>query len=443
MRTWQHWELHRELRSTLDLEDYEAIGTMSSALSLHADEAYHELGGDHGHKVAEKLFKRLTERGPDTRETRRPTRFDELCAVTAASPVDVTEVIDKFRNPARSFLMPPFGSPLQNDSVVDISHESLIRKWKRLDTWVNEESESRAMYARVADAAHRYRAGKAGLWRNPDLRLALDWFERTQPNGAWAQRYGGGFAGVDSFLARSRRKSFRVKGGIVAVAAALVGLTAYSWIARNEADQRALREKQMSDVALATLRTLTYEVPTKLRDIPGTLDVIRYLYDQNIRLLDQMETIAGANQTSVRELAVNSLLLGDQLLQLGDRSRARDAYGRSLPRIQRLIETQPDNPAWRRDLSIYHQRMGNLLHAEGDFPGALREYRAALDIVQRLLAQDSGNARLQNDLSIDHEKIGNVLMEQGEVAGALNEYDQDLEVTERLARRDPDNAQSQ
>jgi tetratricopeptide (TPR) repeat protein len=441
MRTWLHWELHRGERSQLDLEDYEAIGTMASALSLDADEAYREIGSTPGQQIAGKLFKRLTERGPDIRETRRPTRFDELCAVTAASAADVSAVIDRFRDPARSFLVPPFGSPLRNDSIVDISHESLIRKWKRLDAWVNDESESRVMYLRLADAAHRFRDGKAGLWRNPDLRLALDWMRRAQPNAAWSQRYGGDFADVDSFLAKSRRRWRLAKGGRVATALALIGLTAYSLIARNQAERQALRERQMTDVALATLRTLTYSVPAKLRDIPGTLDVLRDLYDQNIRLLDQMEAIAGPNQASVRELAVNSLLLGDQLLELGDARRARDAYERSLPRIRRLIESQPDNPSWQRDLAVYHQRMGNLSLAEGTFDVALREYRESLQSIERLLAQAPQSTTLQTDLSIAHEKIGNALLAQGDTAGALNEYVQDLEITQRVA--DPANAQSQ
>jgi hypothetical protein len=65
--------------------------------------------------------------------------------------------------------MPVFGSSLHDDSIIDISHESLIRKWGRLKTWVDEESDSRAMYLRLADAASRHRDHKAGLWRNPDL----------------------------------------------------------------------------------------------------------------------------------------------------------------------------------------------------------------------------------------------------------------------------------
>jgi tetratricopeptide (TPR) repeat protein len=447
MRTWQHWEQRRAEDSPLDLQDYEAIGTMTSALSLHADEAYRELATDRSRKIAEKVFKRLTERGTDSREIRHPTELEELCAVVAAPAEDVVAVIDKFRNPARSFLMPPFGSPLRSGSVVDISHESLIRKWQRLDAWVDEEGDSRAMYLRVADAADRHQAGKAGLWRNPDLKLALNWFGREQPNAAWAQRYGGGFERVASFLRRSKWKAWCVRGSVAAAAVALVCLTVLSYEksvqaerAARDATEQAARQKAMALVAFEALRRLTYDLPDRLQSVPGTLDIVRELYDQNMRTLDQISAIAGENQSTARELATNALRMGDQWLRRDDLPRARDAYARSLPLIQSLVKADPGNANWQGDLSIYHERMGNLLMAEGDAVGALREYRKGQEIVQRLAAQDPGNTRWQRGLSISHERTGDALLVQGDAQGALNEYRLDLAIAERLAFQDPNNA---
>ncbi len=60
------------------------IGTMSDALSRHADEAFNELPDERSRTIAEKLFKALTERGADNREIRRPTRMDALCEIAGA-----------------------------------------------------------------------------------------------------------------------------------------------------------------------------------------------------------------------------------------------------------------------------------------------------------------------------------------------------------------------
>ena len=96
--------------------------------------------------------------------------------------------------------MPPHDVALVGDSVIDISHESLIRQWGRLRTWVEEEAESRATYLRLVEAAQLHRAGKAGLWGEPDLTYARQWQEREAPNATWAERYGPGFEDAGAFL---------------------------------------------------------------------------------------------------------------------------------------------------------------------------------------------------------------------------------------------------
>src|ERR1043166_9382527 len=124
MRTWRHWDSHRRNGEAIGIEDYEAIGTMSEALSLHADEAFNELPDDRSRQIAEKLFKALTERGPDNREIRHPMRLSSICDIADASIEEVIAVIDVFRSGGRSFLMPPSDVSLQRDTIIDISHES-------------------------------------------------------------------------------------------------------------------------------------------------------------------------------------------------------------------------------------------------------------------------------------------------------------------------------
>ena len=84
-------------------------------------------------QICEKLFKALTDKATDPRGVRRPTTLGTLCALADATAAEVTDVIDVFRNPSRSFLMPPAGEALEAETVIDISHESLMRVWQRLD----------------------------------------------------------------------------------------------------------------------------------------------------------------------------------------------------------------------------------------------------------------------------------------------------------------------
>src|SRR5262249_38260095 len=156
-----------------DLEHYAAVGAMAEALSRHADEAYQELTGDRLPEITKRLFQSLTEKGPDNRELRRPTKVVDGAAVAGAGASQRISVVESFRRPGRSFLtFSPADVPLGKDSVIDISHESLIRGWPRLRGWVEEESESAKVYRRLAETAALHAQGSAGLWDNPDLQFA-------------------------------------------------------------------------------------------------------------------------------------------------------------------------------------------------------------------------------------------------------------------------------
>jgi WD40 repeat protein/energy-coupling factor transporter ATP-binding protein EcfA2 len=204
-RTWARWQEEGGDKGPLDLAHYEAIGTMAHALDQHAELAYAELGATRQQQTCEKLFKALTDKATDPRGVRRPTALRTLCALADATAAEVTDVIDVFRDPSRSFLMPPAGEALGAETVIDISHESLMRVWQRLDTWGDQEARSARTYRRLADAAALHATGMAGLWRNPELQLALDWRDNSHPNETWAARYHAGFAAAMDFLKASLR----------------------------------------------------------------------------------------------------------------------------------------------------------------------------------------------------------------------------------------------
>ena len=79
-----------------------------------------------------------------------------------------------------------------------------MRIWNRLSSWVDEEFESAQMYKRISDAAAMYQIGKTGLWRPPDLQLALNWQKKQRPARTWAERYDIAFERAIVFLDTSR-----------------------------------------------------------------------------------------------------------------------------------------------------------------------------------------------------------------------------------------------
>ena len=206
MRTWSYWTRYRDYEhEPVDLKHYEAIGTMSEALSMHANEAYDELTEDQK-RICEMLFKSITEKRGENFGIRRPTRLNEIAAISDVSEQEVIAVIEKFREPGRSLLTPAYGIPLTSKSMIDISHESLMRIWVRLKNWVDDEAEAVQMYIRLAEAAAMHQVGKAGLWRPPDLQLALNWQAKHKPTLVWGQRYNPAFERTMVFLEYSKKE---------------------------------------------------------------------------------------------------------------------------------------------------------------------------------------------------------------------------------------------
>lgn len=199
-RTWARWQFEGGGANMLDLVHYEAIGTMANALDRHAEKAYAELNTKRKRQLCEKIFRALTDKATDPRGIRRPTTLATLCALTNATAAEITVVIDVFRSPSRSFLMPPAGELLEPDTVIDISHESLMRVWQRLIAWTDAEAQSAQTYHRLAETSVLHRKGRAGLWQDPDLQVALDWRAKEQPNETWAHRYYAGFIEAMAFL---------------------------------------------------------------------------------------------------------------------------------------------------------------------------------------------------------------------------------------------------
>ncbi len=203
-RTWAQWQRERQGNEPISLSHYEAIGTMAHALDQHAERAFAELTTERQKKICEVVFQALTDKGSDARGVRRPTEFAALCTIANASPAEVVAVLDAFRKPSRSFLMPPAPEPLEPGTIVDISHESLMRVWTRLKDWVEREAESAAQYRRLVQNAMLQARGLAGLMTDPELSLMLEWQQAWQPNAAWADRYQAGFEQATFFLEQSR-----------------------------------------------------------------------------------------------------------------------------------------------------------------------------------------------------------------------------------------------
>ena len=280
MRTWAYWVDNRLENELIDLRHYNAIGTLREALSQHANEAFDMLN-KREKQIADVMFKALTEKGAENQGIRRPTKLSTIASIAGVSEDEVERVVNRFREPGRSLLMPPYGVKLQSDTVIDISHESLMRIWDRLKRWLDEESKAADMYMKLSEASERFQEGKASLWQMPDLQLALNWREENRPTLVWGQRYNPAFertivfldTSEKAYLTEQRNKEILQKRQVrrMRITAIVLGLAAmvslfffvYGTIQASEAqeqekkaieqaeraEEQAKRAKKQSDIA--------------------------------------------------------------------------------------------------------------------------------------------------------------------------------------------------
>ncbi len=258
MRTWSHWrQTGPEAKRRIELQDYEVIGGFEGALNRHAD----ELLAGVPQEIAEAIFKRLTARGRGNRERRDPATLAELWSVCGAATPErqarVTAVIETFRRGEATFLTPRDGA-IGPNTYIDITHESLIRQWKKLrDEWLPEEQLSAKTLLDLVGRARSWKAKEGELLVGLDLRGMGEWDRRRNKSTAWAEHYAdeAAFGTALEFIAASQAKERQrvfLKRALWSVAAALLvaGSLVMVWTARNqelkEADERLKSETELA-----------------------------------------------------------------------------------------------------------------------------------------------------------------------------------------------------
>jgi tetratricopeptide (TPR) repeat protein len=436
MRTWDYWQLHHQSGQPLDIGDYDAIGTMRQALSRHADEACEEAAAKTGNPIVSRVFKALTDTSTETRGVRRPTSVHDLAAICGCSEAEIMAVAEVFRRPGRSFLMPPSSVHLASDTIIDLSHESLMRCWSRLMGWAEEERLSATSYARVAQAAAWNAEGTAGLWRDPELELGLAWRRQNQPTAAWARRYNPDFQRAMDFLDRSenernraleqaereRKQKLRYAWSIAIVLAVMLAASLIlGWIASRE-QKRAEANLQLAKRAVdEMLSSAGNDFARVAADVPPMEEFRRQLLQKAKDFYAQFTQQKPNREEFRAEMALAFFRLGDiqRLLQQDEDAIAE--YQKAADEFNQLVKDYPGKPEYRRLLATTYNWLGEterpIVKYRAD---AEKAYQSALTIQQELHQQSPGNAVYQQELARTHYNRGILRTDQ---AGLSDESD--------------------
>jgi WD40 repeat protein/energy-coupling factor transporter ATP-binding protein EcfA2 len=308
------WEIRERdgAHSRIGAEQYEKVGRWENAVNSHADKVWKDLADQQ--ELGKRIFQRLTEKRQAGHEVRRPATLLELARVAAVTPDAVKKIVEHFREEGCNFLTSPDQS-LTDNSVIDISHESLIRRWNALNDWATEEADSGEWYRRLED---RIAIGAAFI-ADPELESALQAREKGRWNEAWAARYTTAkvpYPDVIRFLDSSKQRRTdelaRARRNQIAVAIAAIvfaGLSAfagYSYFSAKKAQGQALESARSAleqKVEALEQRVKAEKALQDLRTESARTEAARALAVQNAK-----EAVQETNVAIARQLASESVL---------------------------------------------------------------------------------------------------------------------------------------
>lgn len=231
----------------------------------------------------------------NSRAVRNRMTLEEITSIIhspVCTPQVVGDVLGIYREDGNSFIRPfktadPSTHTLSPDTVLDITHESLIRNWNKLNTWANREFEYYSTYLDFKKQLDRWKSsGKSSGFLLPigPLTYFENWYQQCKPNVGWIRRYAEiqddpvkanaeaetELAGVKEFLKRSARKvritrAFMKYGAqriaIVVAVAAMLGMSAFYVLdAARKQNGRVVRTIKKELISLMQSREVGWDI---------------------------------------------------------------------------------------------------------------------------------------------------------------------------------------
>jgi WD40 repeat protein len=308
MCTWSEWrKSDPNQEDRIEIQHYETVGGFENALNQHADRLLKGVPEE----IAATIFQRLTARGRGDREHRDPATLAELWALCAAwtpqQQSQVTEVVEHFRQGEATFLLPR-DEELSDETYIDISHESLIRQWRKLrDEWLPRESKSAKTFLYLVERAANWKAGKGELLVGLDLTEATAWNRLRNQTTAWTNHYADqtALSTVLAFIAagqvQERKRALRAKRSLwIAVGLALIFavLAGTAWYERSRAkagEKAADTARDEADKRRAEAETAKSEADVQRQ----RADQSRDKAEQEQANAEQLQGVALARQLAI------------------------------------------------------------------------------------------------------------------------------------------------
>jgi tetratricopeptide (TPR) repeat protein len=457
-RMWQRArERSGNQRVQLTVRDYEAIEGLSGALNAHANQIFETLGKSHA-QTAEWIFRALTAGSSIADAVRRPTRLADLIAACGGDETAVREVVDAFRAPGVNFLVPeydPNHPKLTPDTYIDISHESLIRQWKKLSEWLEAEGRAAQQWRRLVD---RYSVGE--MLRGRELANFIAWRTETNPNESWAKRYGGDYPAVIGYLSNSQRaqnsKRIAMIASVVGAFVLITGFAIYAILQRNDAirqtemvakqNQKMAEQNEQIERNQAFFTSTFEKVLLSLEAPLGSAGAGSSLASAARRVQGSGPKGNGRDQDRPADDQAADQV-DDSVPASGDRTTTETGTRRGLALTTAMTLEQAarelhkenfNDPGFRRLFVVALNQLGDVKLEANDEDGAERAFNEALEVSAALMQINARDEIWRADRALSLAGIARVKARRNDHGGAQDNFQQAIKIERELIRERPE-----
>ena len=228
----------------------------------------------------------------------------------------------------------------------------------------------------------------------------------------------------------SMRASKRILTRGAAAAAVFAGAAAVSaclWTAAVNYRQQA---KEARDASMTILQELTYDLPSRMSDLPGTYSRLAEILQTNADQINEILELSGADEAAVCEIGANYDKLGTAYSMIGLVSESEQAYLRAID-VYSSISSDKDLAAVR--LAEANNDLGCVLTKTGRYDEAASCFERAVEYQQSV---SSGGAVLAQYLA----NSGANKLNAGDTAAGVAELETALASCEWQEWYNPENA---
>ena len=203
----------------------------------------------------------------------------------------------------------------------------------------------------------------------------------------------------------SFRKNRQTVLKTVGIAGILIVVGIVSFLLMSLAQNYRTKAQLQEQATLRILSELTYDLPDKLTDVPGTYSRIARILEENAETIDHIIGLSKNSSKAVVEASANREKLANARSVLGMYEEALEAQDTAIASYEVLAADGKDEDVLAYG-SSYNNR-GNILHAAGRYSEAEADYQKSAGILRSMKPPDRlVLARVYSNLAANAVSMG-------------------------------------